>query len=129
MSTPVSPSELKHLESYITTCLSDPGSMSHAELLQAIQENQELCTRAFQQLQPGGAEASSVASETTRVTAADVTFLESWLKAKNLMIGGMQLLQMADPDNAASVQHELECTETAFTLLPRLIADAKDRLS
>lgn len=119
MSTVLNPSELKHLETFITTCLADPGSMSHEELLEAIQENQELCARALHQIQAPRAETKG------EITQADVTFLQSWLKAKNLILGGLQLLQMADPGNAASIQHELECTETAFTLLPMLLAETQ----
>lgn len=112
-------SELKHLEIFVTTCLSDPGSMSHEELLQAINDNQQLCAKAMRQLQ---------IPSTSEVTAEDLNFLNSWLKARNLMLGGMQLLQMADPENAATIQHEIECTETAFKLLPGLIEDTRKRL-
>ena len=98
--------------------------MSHEELLEAIQDNRELCGRALTQLQD-----PEVISSPNAVSQADLDFLDSWLKAKNLMLGGLQLLQLADPENASSVQHEFECTETAFTLLPRLILDARERLS
>lgn len=121
----LSQAELGHLESFITTCISDPGSMSHAELLEAIQDNQELCGRALRQLQ-NSKPAPSLPLD--GITAADLDFLTSWLKARNLVLGGLQLLQLADPENAASVQHELECTETAFQLLPGLIQEAKARL-
>lgn len=110
--------ELTHLETFVTTSLSDPSALSHQELLDAITENQELCARAVSQLR-------CLNSQAPEVTEADLVFLESWLKARNLMIGGMQLLQMADPENAASIQHEVECTETAFTILPALIAQAR----
>lgn len=113
-------SELKHLENFVTTCLADPGSFSHEELVEAISENQELCARAVQQAR---------ASRPGEITEADINFLQSWLKARNLILGGLQLLQMADPGNAAAIQHELECTETAFTLLPGLLAEAKQRIS
>ena len=121
MSEKLSSSELQHLENFVTTCLSDPGSMTHGELLQAINENQQLCARAVQQLQPQPQAASTV-------TVEDINFLESWLKARNLVLGGLQLLQLADPDNAASIQHELECTETAFTLIPNLLLEARGRV-
>ncbi len=127
MTTPLNPSELKHFENFVTTCLSDPGSMSHEELLDAILVNQELCSRALRQLQTGTA-SSPARSSVNTITESDLNFLQSWLKARNLMLGGLQLLQLADPDNAASVQHELECTETAFALLPGLISDARERL-
>ena len=120
MSAPLNTQELKHLETFVTTSLADPGSLSHQELLEAINENQELCARALQQLQHPSE--NTVGRE---MTEADLTFLESWMKARNLVLGGMQLLQLADPENAASIQHELECTETVFTLLPGLIADAR----
>jgi hypothetical protein len=97
--------------------------MSHGELLDAIQENHELCSRALTQLQ----EPTPVAPP-GEVTQADITFLESWLKARNLVIGGLQLLQLADPDNAASIQHEVECTETAFTLLPGVLKEMRHHL-
>lgn len=113
----LSTQELHHLETFVTTSLADPGSLSHEELLEAIAENQELCARAVRQIQEAGAP--------REITEADLTFLESWLKASNLVIGGMQLLQLADPDNADRLQHEVECTQTAMTLLPVLIAEAR----
>lgn len=119
MSAPLNTQELKHLETFVTTSLADPGSLTHEELLEAINENQELCARALKQLQ------EPPASNGREMTEADLAFLESWMKARNLVLGGMQLLQLADPENAASIQHELECTETVFTLLPGLIADAR----
>jgi len=123
MSDTLTPSELKHLETFFTTCLSDPGSMSHAELLEAIQDNQELCGKALRQLQDRKAPSAD-----SGVTQSDITFLRSWLKAQNLVLGGMQLLQLADPDNAASIQHEIECTETAFTLLPGVLQEMEQKL-
>lgn len=119
MPSPLNADELKRLETFFTTCLSDPGSMGHDELLEAISENQELCTRALGQL------SAPAEPDSEAVTEADLNFLESWLKARNLILGGMQLLKMADEQNAAAIQHELDCTETAFTLIPRLIADAR----
>lgn len=123
MSDNLTPSELKHLETFFTTCLSDPGSMSHAELLEAIQDNQELCGKALRQLQDRKAPDAE-----SGVTQSDITFLRSWLKAQNLVLGGMQLLQLADPDNAASIQHEIECTETAFTLLPGVLQEMEQKI-
>ena len=121
--------ELAHLETFVTTCLSDPGSMSHAELLEAIQDNQQLCAKALRQLQRQSipAAARPLGSD-EGVTEEDLRFLESWLKARNLILGGLQLVQLADPDNAAQMQHEVECTETAFKLLPGLISRAKHQL-
>lgn len=118
MSKPLSVQELSHLENFVTTTLADPNSLSHQELLDAIVENQELCAQAVACLQ-------SQTPAQGRVTEADLVFLESWLKARNLMIGGMQLLQMADPENAASIQHEVECTEAAFSIIPLLIAHVR----
>ena len=118
MSAPLNTQEIKHLETFVTTTLADPGSLSHEELIEAINVNQELCARALTQLRSPGAPPKEM-------TEADLNFLESWLKARNLVLGGMQLLQMADPDNAGTIQHELECTETVFTILPGLIADAR----
>lgn len=112
--------ELKRLEHFITTCLSDPGSMSHDELIEAISENQQLCARALGQL-------NAPSDSESQLSEADLNFLQSWLKARNLVIGGMQLLKMADTQNAAAIQHELEVTETAFTLLPKLISEAQAR--
>ena len=82
MSDNLTPSELKHLETFFTTCLSDPGSMSHAELLEAIQDNQELCGKALRQLQDRKAPDAE-----SGVTQSDITFLRSWLKAQNLVLG------------------------------------------
>jgi hypothetical protein len=127
MSTTLTTDDLKHFETFVTTCLSDPESMTHEELLEAIQVNQELCTRALHQLQ-GTPDRPDVEHTVGAVSEADLNFLQSWLKAKNLMLGGLQLLQLADPENAATVQHELECTETAFVLLPGLISEARGRL-
>lgn len=129
MSERLSRSELAHLESFFTTCLSDPGSMSHAELLEAISENQQLCGKALRQLQQQSipAAAQPLGSE-EGVTEEDLRFLESWLKARNLVLGGLQLLQLADPENAVQMQHEVECTETVFKILPGLIAKAKLQL-
>lgn len=98
--------------------------MTHPELLEAIADNQELCGRALSQLQT---EAS--APSASSVSIADLDFLDSWMKAQNLVLGGMQLLQLADPENASSVQHEIECTETAFKLLPDLILEARKQKS
>jgi hypothetical protein len=121
--------ELAHLETFFTTCLSDPGSMSHEELLEAIQDNQELCGKALRQIQRQSIPAAArPLGHSEGVTEQDLTFLESWLKARNLVVGGLQLLQLADPDNAATIQHEVECTETAFKLLPGLISKAKYQL-
>ena len=109
--------ELQHLETFVTTSLADPGSLTHEELLETIAENQELCARAVRQLQE--------TPRPRRMTEEDYRFLESWLKARHLVIGGMQLLQLADPENHDRMQHEVECTETALTLTPGLIADAR----
>ena len=129
MPNPLSPPELKHLETFFTTCLSDPGSMSHLELLEAIQENNELCTKALYQLQEQSIPAAARPLGTAQgVTEGDLRFLESWLKSRNVVVGGLQLLQLADPDNAASIQHEVECAETAFKLLPGLISHVKQGL-
>lgn len=111
----LSEQELIRLERFVSSVLSDPGALSQQELLSAIAENRELCGRAVTQLKRSCAGRSEVSE-------ADLVFLESWLKARNLMIGGMQLLQMADPENSASIQHEVECTETAFNILPSLIS-------
>jgi hypothetical protein len=121
--------ELAHLETFVTTCLSDPGSMSHGELLEAIHDNHELCAKALRQLQRQNIPAAArPLGSSEGVTEEDLRFLESWLKARNLVIGGLQLLQLADPDNAASIQHEVDCTETAFKLLPGLISKAKHQM-
>lgn len=121
--------ELSHLETFVSTCLMDPGSMSHEELLEAIQDNQELCGKALRQLQRQEIRAAErPLGHSEGVTEEDLRFLESWLKARNLILGGLQLLQLADPENAVQMQHEVECTETAFKLLPGLISKAKQQL-
>ena len=122
MTQSLTPSELAHLETFFTTCLSDPGSMSYEELVEAINENQQLCGKALRQLRQAAVKPVAPPDE---ITESDLLFLESWLKARNLVLGGLQLLQLADPDNAASIQHEVECTETAFKLLPGALAKAK----
>jgi hypothetical protein len=119
MNSKLTPSQIQQFETFVTTCLSDPASMSYEELIQAINDNQEICALALQQIQ------SPEPTSRGQTTEADIVFLTSWLKARNLVIGGLQLLQMADPDNAASIQHEVECTETAFQLLPGLLEDVR----
>ena len=118
MSTTLNQNEIQNLQDFFQNCLQDPDSMSHQQLVTTIKENQELCSRALSQIKnpPGD------------ITIEDVNFLVSWLKARNLIIGGLQLLQMADPGNAAAIQHEVECTETAFTLLPGLLNETRERL-
>ena len=118
MSTALNQNEIQNLQDFFQNCLRDPDSMSHEQLVSSIKENQEPCSRALTQIKnPPG-----------EITIEDVNFLISWLKARNLIIGGLQLLQMADPENAAAIQHEVECTETAFTLLPGLLNEARERL-
>lgn len=117
MQSPLSSEELKRLESFVSTTLADPGSCSHEDLVAEISENHSLCARLLKQAGP----TESALSE------ADLNFLQSWLKARNLIIGGMELLKLADQQNAGAIQHEIDCTETALGLLPKLIDEARPR--
>lgn len=62
------------------------------------------------------------------ITESDLAFLSSWLKSEQLILAGLQILELGDPQNAEAVRHEREMTETAFRLLPDLIRQAKEAL-
>lgn len=125
MANPLTPPEIASLDSFFQNCLANPEAMSHEELVVSIRQHHGLCVRAISQLQ--GSPRGPLAPP-DQVTEDDLRFMESWMKARNLVIGGLQLLQLADPDNAASIQHEVECTETAFKLLPGIITEARSNL-
>ncbi len=62
------------------------------------------------------------------VTISDLDFLQSWLRAEPLLLTGLEILEMGDPNTAERIRHERECTEAAFRLLPQLLAEARQRL-
>jgi hypothetical protein len=78
----------------------------------ASAENRDLATRALAQLR-----------QRASLNEADLVFLRSWLKASDLILAGLQVLEMADPGAAEPIRHERECTEMAFNLLPALLGE------
>lgn len=77
-------------------------------------ENQDLCQNVLSALRFRPA-----------LSEADIGFLRSWLKAGDLILAGLQVLEMADEGSAEAIRHERECTETAFNLLPQLLDEAR----
>lgn len=111
--------EMTRFEHFVTTCLADPGSYEPDELVCAINENADLCSKALTAVRR---------SRGLRyVTEQDLIFLKSWLKAGDLILGSLEVLRQMDSTNAAAIGHELECTQTALETLPRLILEAYER--
>lgn len=77
-------------------------------------EHKELCDRVLSALRFRSA-----------LNQADIGFLRSWLRAGDLILTGLQVLEMADQDNAEAIRHERECTQTALALLPHLLDEAR----
>lgn len=77
-------------------------------------EQQELCDRVLAGL-----------NRRPALSEADVAFLRSWLRAGDLLLAGLQVLEMADEGSASAIRHERECTETALGLLPTLLDEAR----
>jgi hypothetical protein len=101
--------DLDRFEAFLSSCLADPTQAASAATV-----HRELCDRVLASLR-----------QRPTLSESDIIFLRSWLKARDLIVAGLQFLEMADESTAGSVRHERECTETAFDLLPRLLDEAR----
>jgi hypothetical protein len=120
MSQTLSAEDVARFEMFLNTCLSHPGSLAEQAQLDSLGDYRELCARVMAALQ-----ARVAPVERGALNEGDFVFLESWLKARDLIVAGLQVLEMADPASAQAVQHERECTETAFAMLPRVLRQAR----
>jgi hypothetical protein len=105
----LSPEDIDRFELFLNGCLTNPGQASTTAT-----GDRELCDRVLASLRQRSA-----------LSQGDIGFLRSWLKARDLIVTGLQFLEMADESTADSVRHERECTETAFNLLPQLLDEAR----
>lgn len=103
MITPLSSADLERFGQFLESSLSHPDQDG----------NRELCDRVMELLR-----------HRSQLSQADLGFLKSWLKARDLIVAGLQVLEMADEGNAEAIRHERECTEMAFNLLPCLVDEA-----
>lgn len=104
MSAVLTPADIDLFAQFLENCLSQPENSAH----------RELCDRVMGTLR-----------QQSELSQSDIGFLTSWLKAQELIVAGLQVLEMADEANADAIRHERECTETAFKLLPVLVNEAR----
>lgn len=112
MSLPLTTADVARFEIFLQDCLAPLAQEAQAD-------HRELCARVVSTLE------RCVNPNLSGLTESDYGFLESWLKARDLIVAGLQVLEMADPASADAVKHERECTETAFDLLPQVIDRAR----